>query len=411
VLRKPDANSREDPRSIMISIRTRFVGDASARHVRFRTLRDVRTITCRAEVHPRSTPKPKEPAIMMTNVRIGRTACRRASLPTRPVRRDELENVSCKGDLASFASHLGGMIAVTALTVALLCQPGPAMAATEVYVLAGQSNMVGWGVASELTPPYSESQSAVKFWRDDGWVNLQAGFAEDAQHFGPEVSFGARLHATSPSSDIYLVKCATGGTSLAVDWNADGSGAQYNSLKAAVAAAMNQLRGEGRSPVIAGMAWMQGEQDAGNTTMASAYAANLTTFITSVRSDLGAPNMPFVLGRIITAYGSAENNALVRTAQETVLGQVGAATWINTDDLQVGSYANHYGTQGQIDLGIRFADQMIHAPEPSALALAGSGMFVVAGCWWRKRYASAGFDAVGLGLRRAARFTRRGECK
>jgi hypothetical protein len=301
--------------------------------------------------------------------------------------------------------------AIVALAVACLLFAGPAMAATEVYILAGQSNMVGWGVTSELSPPYSVPQPAVKFWRDDHWESLQPCFAEDVQHFGPEVSFGARLHALSPGDDIYLVKSAIGGTSLAVDWNPDGSGPRYNALKAAVSAAMSQLRSEGRSPVIAGMAWMQGEQDTATAEMASAYAANLTTFITRVRTDLDVPNMPFVLGRIITSYGSAETNALVRAAQEAVPSQLGAAAWLNTDDLQIGSYANHYGTQGQIDLGIRFADRMIHAPEPSALALAGSGMLVAGGCWWRKRCLAARADAVRPNRGCAAWFRRCEEYK
>jgi hypothetical protein len=281
------------------------------------------------------------------------------------------------------------VIAVIGALAALLWPAAPVTATTEVYILSGQSNMVGWGVVSELSPPYSQPQPAVRFWSNGGWVSLQGGFAEDAGHFGPEVGFGARLHELSPANDIYLVKYAIGGTSLAVDWNPNGTGACYNALKVAVASAMTNLRTQGRSPVIAGMTWMQGEQDTGNDAMAAAYAHNLTDFIAKVRSDLASPDMPFVLGRIIKSYGSAQNNALVRAAQETVPSLVGNAASINTDDLQIGAYANHFGTQGQISLGIRFADQIVQLPEPTALGLVGSAVSTAGGFWCWKRWPAA----------------------
>ena len=145
------------------------------------------------------------------------------------------------------------------------------------------------------------------------------------------------------------------------------------------------LTAAGKSPTIAGMIWMQGEIDAMNHAYAAAYAANLTNFITTVRSDFNTPNMPFVVGRITNyAWGTTADNTLVRNAEMTVPGQVGNAAWINTDDLEW-AYDGHYGTQGQIDLGIRFANQLASLPEPSTLILAGTGLLALAGYWWRKR--------------------------
>ena len=276
------------------------------------------------------------------------------------------------------------------LVMSLVWAAVPATAATKVFLLAGQSNMDGRGSDSELTPPYNAVQPAVKFWNFDnaGWTSLQPGFSTMWPNgFGPEVSFGYALHNTVlPNDDIYLVKYAQNSTTLAVDWNPDGSGSSYNSFKYRVNLAMQNLTTAGLNPQIAGMIWMQGESDAYYPEYAPLYAANLTNFIASVRKDFSVPDMRFVLGRILdsTANGTPYDNGLVRTAEETVPGQVGDAAWIDTDDLQL-AYQGHYGTQGQIELGTRFANQFIQTPEPSATVLAATGVLLSAGYWWRRR--------------------------
>ena len=135
------------------------------------------------------------------------------------------------------------------------------------------------------------------------------------------------------------------------------------------------------------MIWMQGESDA-NPVDGPVYATNLTNFIGKVRSDFVTPDMRFVLGRISSYWDTPPNSGaeLVRAAEVTVPGEVGNAAWVDTDDLQMSSSTpGHYGTQGQIDLGIRFANDFVQAPEPSALVLAGIGLLTVAGYWWWKR--------------------------
>jgi hypothetical protein len=240
--------------------------------------------------------------------------------------------------------------------------------------------MEGAGLVSEVPPPYDAPQPAVKFWdtASGTWVPLQPGVGRTIAEFGPEVSFGYAMHNGLPGEDIYLVKYAVGATSLAYNWNPFGGGC-YNSLKSAANAALADLRADGRSPVIGGMLWMQGESDAhlGSAT-ASAYATNLMNLIGKARSDFATPNMPFVLGRINAyTWGTPEDNEAVRTAQMTVPGAVGHAAWIDTDDLPL-SYAGHYNTQGQIELGIRFAGQFVQTPEPSSIVILLAGLICVA---------------------------------
>ena len=42
----------------------------------------------------------------------------------------------------------------------------------KVFLLGGQSNMVGAGNTAELEKPYSEPQADVKIWRGGGWADL-----------------------------------------------------------------------------------------------------------------------------------------------------------------------------------------------------------------------------------------------
>jgi hypothetical protein len=270
-----------------------------------------------------------------------------------------------------------------------------AAAATKVFLLAGQSNMAGYGVVADLSLPYREPHSTVKIW-DCGssqWVALRGGFGATAAYFGPELSFGHRIQSTFPTDNIYLVKVAADSTSLAVNWRPDGTGVAYNAFKSTVNAALANLRDGGAAPVVSGMLWMQGERDAQTPGYAAAYAANLSSFIDEVRHDFSALEMSFVAGRIRTDWGAAADNDLVRTAQMIVPHAVGHGSWADTDNLvfnpQVGL---HYGTQGQIDLGILYADKFVQTPEPSTWGLTGTALLAMAGYWRRRAPGSAAIE-------------------
>lgn len=260
----------------------------------------------------------------------------------------------------------------------------PTSAKTRVFLLAGQSNMGGLGNNAELVgslAPYSGINNGVKIWNYNSapqWFSLSSYVG-----FGPELSFGYEMQAAFPEDDIFLIKCAWGGTDLYEDWNPSGAGGTwYNNFKSTAHEAL-WLLGD---PAIDGMLWMQGEGDTVNATYAQAYQANLTAFIAAVRNEFATPGMPFVLGRILEGYGTLENNALVRSAQETVPGLVGHAAWVNTDDLQISpTIPLHYGTEGTIELGLRFADKVVNIPEPSALLPVASGLLFLTGYLRRKR--------------------------
>jgi hypothetical protein len=289
-------------------------------------------------------------------------------------------------------------LAVAVLAVFIL-RSGSVSAATKVFLLAGQSNMSGVGGYSGYLhespwadPPYNHADApcpepyrspltAVKFWNygygkkpadfvneplaGNGWVALQPGFGHRADQFGPELGFGHRLHELFPKDDICLIKSAASGTNLAVEWNPSPKtmGPRYKCFQERVNAALAHLNKAGRKPQIVGMIWMQGENDSTVHQQAVDYEKNLKNLIATVRAEFKAPDMKFVVGRISymsKLWTTKEDIDTVRAAQEKVPAMVGNSAWIDTDDLKWGYYG-HYGTKGQIELGIRFANQFAPA--------------------------------------------------
>jgi len=266
----------------------------------------------------------------------------------------------------------------------------PASAKTRVYFFAGQSNMAGIGLDSELVgdvAQYSGINDELKFWNFADATPQWRSYTSSAQWFGPELSFGYEMQNLYPDDDIYMIKCAMPSTRLYDDWSSsEPGGTWYNNFRSTAHEALSDLD----DFTIEGMCWMQGEGDAADPDWAShfsqTYQANLTAFIENVRVEFAAPDMPFVLGRILEGWGTPENNARVRTAQETVPSLVGNAAWVNTDDLQISTaIPMHYGTEGTIELGLRFADEIANIPEPSALLPTASSLLFLAGFVRRKR--------------------------
>ncbi|WP_441286788.1 sialate O-acetylesterase [Sorangium sp. KYC3313] len=295
-----------------------------------------------------------------------------------------------------------------ALAAFVLSLSAPALAQpVKVFVLAGQSNMVGYGVGRQLPV---ELQSQPDVWYDhynpdarEGGPYAAATSADwgplepkgEARRYGPEITFGRAIAAAYPEHRIAIVKMAQGGTNLVEHWgrglapdpevlyksqlyhallgNLDSAtyegdrALRYPEEVTRLDGALARLESEGYAYEIAALVWMQGENEAG-WSAAFSYGDTLRGFIAAIRADLGVPGLPVVLGRVSDnlypanggpiAAGREANIDAVRAAQVTVAEEDPRVAWVDTDDFtaRAPDDAYHFDSAAYQLLGERFAE-------------------------------------------------------
>ena len=221
------------------------------------------------------------------------------------------------------------------------------------------------------------------------WSKLQAGHGTDfkcdgksnqyGKRFGLELSFARRMQELFPGEPIAIVKYSKGGTSIDISaarhfgcWDPDYSEKnginQWDHYLASIAGAyaVDDIDGDGeRDQLIpSGILWMQGESDAGDAIVSFNYEANLKRLMDMIRASLLQDDLPVVIGRISDS-GQDEKDRLVwdfgnvvRAAQHRFVKNDPAAAIVTTTDNYDYSDPWHYDSNGYIDLGVQFAEQM-----------------------------------------------------
>jgi hypothetical protein len=252
----------------------------------------------------------------------------------------------------------------------------------QVFIMMGQSNMVGLGAVepeskngslafyckTEKKYPYLIDEAGKWTVRNDvrcsmvtcdqqtGW--LEPGFgAKD--NIGPELGFG---HVVGHALDapVLLIKACIGNRSLGWDLLPPGSerfeedgkiyggykdtepswdkgaepkdggwyaGKQYDDDTANAKAALEDLDSnypDAKKYEVAGFVFWQGEKDGGNAVHASHYEKNLVQFIKQLRKDFDAPNAKFVLATLgESKKGGGGNGGKILDAHFAVDGKDG----------------------------------------------------------------------------------------
>lgn len=225
-----------------------------------------------------------------------------------------------------------------------------------VFIVAGQSNARGNGKTSELSLSRMSIPSNLQVY--NGFFRLQS--FGDLDHFGPELMFSRKIALTHPDQKIIIVKYAVPGTSLyawSPDWtpelasvtnNAD-KGPLYHNLLTRIHAAT-----DGKDVEFGGMLWVQGERDSHSQIAADNYLINLQYLVYRLRTDIGKPDMPFLLAQINPRVNRFQYVNIVRNAQNIAPSAIPYCTVISTKGLPKGRGKLHYNTKGQLTLGIRF---------------------------------------------------------
>ena len=231
----------------------------------------------------------------------------------------------------------------------------------KVFFLVGQSNMEGKGNPIHLDtykddPAIKSGYAGLKDgdgWavRDDVWITypsknggakhggLSVGYGtKGVDSIGPEFGFGHTV-GNAIEEPVVLIKIAWGGKSVAVDFRPPGAPPEDAAIEELLEKAKKkkpdttiedvkaryghyyrevlrhakeelanldkrfpELRGA--EPELAGLIWHQGFNDKIRKdlkdTQYKEYTRLLSLFIKDIRKDLGAPDMPFVIGELST---------------------------------------------------------------------------------------------------------------
>lgn len=225
-----------------------------------------------------------------------------------------------------------------------------------IFILAGQSNMAGQGNTVELAPAYRRAPRNVEFYYN-GYIAPLNRF----RHFGPEIGFAHEISRRFPGTKIKLIKFAVGGTSLFAwdpNWNASKAKSTRNAsagplFKKLIKTARMGLKG--KDSKLAGILWMQGEADAKYPVAAKQYAGNLNRFVNKLRSELKSPNALFLMGAINPPLNLFPSTPIVQQAQKLATRRIRNIRLVPTADLAKRNDHLHYNTNGQLELGKRFA--------------------------------------------------------
>jgi len=215
----------------------------------------------------------------------------------------------------------------------------------EIYILAGQSNMVGMGSMKHLDElvqvnctshckPHNEYRQ--RLWDEhtasykvsnNVYINFESrhgpltvGYGAK-NRMGPELMFGWNMgrdaQRRNKDQKVLLIKEAWGGKDLGVDFrpplSGEGTyenrkpiqyGQYYRRMVTETLEILNNLTAvvptykEEDGYELKGFVWFQGWNDLVQYPMVDEYQYNLANLIRDVRKDFDAPNLPFIVGEL-----------------------------------------------------------------------------------------------------------------
>lgn len=248
----------------------------------------------------------------------------------------------------------------------------------DVYIVAGQSNADGRGFTADLTGDFahyalpqedvklfyvnpSNSAEPISRFYNTGWVTMAPGFnippgfsgTLPSNRFGFDVSLAKDLAAHDTERNVAIIKVTRGGTSLRVDWSpTGGENFMWQGFVDAVPEALAALTADGSAVNLRGLFWHQGESDGSNPN----FESDLAAFIATVRSFLGEPELPFVIGELERDHVTPPVRS--RVYQLTAMAAVANAdphTIVVSSEGLLTTDGTHFTSEGFLIFGHRMA--------------------------------------------------------
>lgn len=225
-------------------------------------------------------------------------------------------------------------------------------APNEIYLLIGQSNMAG---RAEITPEIAGELKGAMLLNDKGkwepaknplnrYSTIRKGL--NMQKLGPGYGFACEMIRQRPNVQVGLVVNAKGGTSIKL-WLQDG---QF--FKEAVKRT-KQAQNEGGQ--LKGIVWHQGESDSND----AEYLEKLKALVAAFRNAFGDDKLPFIVGETCKAKSERPVNKHLNQLPNDMPN----TACVSSEGLSASDGNTHFDTKAQLELGKRYAAEMLRLLE------------------------------------------------
>ena len=223
----------------------------------------------------------------------------------------------------------------------------------DIFLLIGQSNMAGRGYMTAADQEVFDQN--VFILNADGEVepaknplNAYSSIRKDlsVQGINPGFSFSKKI-AAETGRKVLLVVNARGGTAL-YEWKPASSNGYYNE-------AVKRTKQALKYGKLVGILWHQGESNSSNP---SGYLESLKTIVDDLRTDLNAPNAPFIAGEIAQWQSNASKFNPVIQGISSVISNSDYVSSVDCGCL-IDESDPHFSRDGQILLGERYAEKIL----------------------------------------------------
>lgn len=277
--------------------------------------------------------------------------------------RNRLNRFGCFGFWMSQTFLIGGiLVAIAPHVCAQDAVVPPKRDDFHLFLLVGQSNMAGRGDVADSDRVVHPKLLSLD--QQGEWT-----VAVDPLHFdkpkavgvGPGRTFGLRYAAEHPEATVGLIPCAAGGSSISA-WKPGGYHDQTDSHP--YDDTIRRAKVALRSGVLKGVLWHQGESDS-NATAAGAYADKLRELVERLRTDLGSPGVPFIVGQLgqFSERPWSTHRQTVDSAHRSLSRVCDNVAFVSSDGLVHKGDQIHFDAASVRTFGERYYDALKHLDE------------------------------------------------
>jgi len=232
-----------------------------------------------------------------------------------------------------------------------------------VYILAGQSNMAGRG---KVEPIDTIPNSKIFTINKEGELIL----AKEPLHFYEStmtgldcgLSFGKELLKHIPDSvSVLIIPTAVGGSSIG-QWINDSTFRNVTLLTNF----KEKIEIGKKYGIIKGILWHQGENDATAQETIEIYNKQLQKLFTLFRNEINNSELPIIIGELGSFSKIDDSWQAINSKIEEYIKTDQNSYLISTNDLKDKGDRVHFDSEGQREIGKRFAEKYIKIEEKPA---------------------------------------------